>query len=386
MEQKFVRIAPHLYKRQYQTSNGDWSTLYYGIFVDWKGKRRTVPLGSDLKTAKDQLKVLKGDNVKKKDFDQEKEEQKKAKNHGMTLEVWCSRYLDLVRAKKSWSRDEQHCKHLTRLLGSLPLSQINRPRIMEYKNQRLGESIVRYAKPAKNGEAKVKISTINREIRCLLHSLNLAVDEELIENVPRIHLDSERHLQRDRVLEESEYHNLLDASPRWLQRVFIGANDACLSRSDLLGLTWDSIGEIIKVRGGRAKTGVKQRTGISPALSIVLDELKAEQRQVPNMENRVFTKQGRTITKDTLRSSFEKAVGEAGITDFVFHDFRHCAKTAWAAEGLPGDISDVGSGHAIPGMRGRYTNLTDQNIKEAFEKLFTRCLHEKEAREKAAAK
>ncbi len=39
MEDKFKRIARHLYKRQYLTESGDWSTLYYGIFVDWKGKR-----------------------------------------------------------------------------------------------------------------------------------------------------------------------------------------------------------------------------------------------------------------------------------------------------------------------------------------------------------
>lgn len=214
LENRFVCIAPRLYKRQYQTVSGDWSTLYYGIFVDWKGKRRTFPLGSYLKTAKEQLKVLEGDNVKKKDFDLNKIEMEKAKNQGMILEVWLERYLNLVKGKRSWSRDEQHCKHLKRLLGSILLSQINRPRIMEYKNQRIAESILRYGKPVKG--KTVKISTVNREIRCLLHALNLAVDEGLIENVPRIRLDSERHLQRDRVLSEKEYHDLLDASSRWL--------------------------------------------------------------------------------------------------------------------------------------------------------------------------
>ena len=144
----FKREARHLFKRQYPTSSGEWSTLYYGIFKDWKRVLRKFPLGSDLKTAKDQLHVLEADNVKKKDFDLEKIEQAKAKTQGMTLEVWCPRYLELVKAKKSLERDKQHFNHLTRLLGSLPLSQINRPRIMEYKNQRLGEPIMRYGKPA----------------------------------------------------------------------------------------------------------------------------------------------------------------------------------------------------------------------------------------------
>ncbi len=382
MGQNFVRIAPHLYKRQYQTSNGDWSTHFYCFFKDkLKGKRRAFPLGSDLKTAKEQLKVLEGDNVKEKDFDQEKEERENAKIQGMTLGVWLDRYLHLVKAKRSWDRDEQHCKHLTRLLGSLPLSLVNRPRIMEYKNQRLTEFIIRHKNPVEG--KTVKNSTINREIRCLLHALNLAVDEELIENTPRVRLDSENHLAHDRVLSEEEYRKLLEKSPTWLQRVFIVANDASLSRSDLLRLTWDCIVDgLIKVRGGRAKTGIKQRVGISPALRKVLDELEAEQKRVPNTERRVFTKDGRPITIDSLRTAFKKARSDATVEDFTFHDFRHCAKTTWAAQGLPPDVSDVASGHAIPGMRGRYTNLTDQNIRDAFENMHTRCKHENDGRVK----
>ena len=51
MEAQMKRIAKNLYKRQYQVANGDWSTNYYGAFVDWTGKRRTFPLGVDLKIA-----------------------------------------------------------------------------------------------------------------------------------------------------------------------------------------------------------------------------------------------------------------------------------------------------------------------------------------------
>ena len=92
------------------------------------------------------------------------------------------------------------------------------------------------------------------------------------------------------------------------------------------------------------------------------------------------------ISIDSLRTAFDKVTCDAGVKDFVFHDFRHCAKTRWAAEGLPGNISDVGSGHAIPGTRGRYTNLTDQNIRDAFEKMFTTCSHGNDVRAEVGAK
>ena len=90
-ENRFERIEKHLYKRQYQTASGDWSTLYYGIFTDWKSKRRTFPVGSDLKTARERLKILEADNVKKVDFDREKENRSKAAIAGMTVAEWMDR-------------------------------------------------------------------------------------------------------------------------------------------------------------------------------------------------------------------------------------------------------------------------------------------------------
>jgi hypothetical protein len=48
MEQKFQRVARHLYRRQYEAASGDWTTLYYGRFVcRLKKKRRLFALGPD---------------------------------------------------------------------------------------------------------------------------------------------------------------------------------------------------------------------------------------------------------------------------------------------------------------------------------------------------
>jgi hypothetical protein len=57
MNQKFERIEKRLYLRQYQTAGGEWSTLYYVRFKDWKGKHRNFPVGSKLKTAREELTV-----------------------------------------------------------------------------------------------------------------------------------------------------------------------------------------------------------------------------------------------------------------------------------------------------------------------------------------
>ena len=44
MNQTFERNEKHLYCRQYETAGGDWSTLYYVIFTDWKKNVEHFPL------------------------------------------------------------------------------------------------------------------------------------------------------------------------------------------------------------------------------------------------------------------------------------------------------------------------------------------------------
>ena len=125
------------------------------------------------------------------------------------------------------------------------------------------------------------------------------------------------------------------ASPRWLQRVIIGAYEACLSRIDLLTLTSDEIhrkrpeAAVLKLLGGRNKTKARQKIPISPALAEVLDELDRERKKLTSLYGAglVFTCDGKPISKNALRKAFDAAKKEAKLKDFHFHDFRHCAVT-----------------------------------------------------------
>ena len=219
-------------------------------------------------------------------------------------------------------------------------------------------------------------STVDREVSCLVAALNLAADEELCDGAPRT--KKERETARDRILTDDEYKVLLNVSPRWLQRGMIAANEAALDRGVLIKLTWESVNNsLTKVKEGRDKTGGNQCVGIPPVLQDVLDELRTEYQRIPNMERRVFTKDGKPIFKATFRHAFEKAVKDAEIEDFQFRDFRHCARTRWAAVGLPFEVAEIGIGHKIRGMAGRYTNLRDDQIRDAFQKMFTSCSHGK---------
>ena len=63
---------------------------------------------------------------------------------------------------------------------------------------------------------------------------------------------------------------------------------------------------------------------------------------------------------DTFRKSFKKAKEDAGIEDFLFHDFRHCAITNLRRAG--NDVPTIMkiSGHKTLSMFQRY-NLVDES-------------------------
>jgi integrase len=249
------------------------------------------------------------------------------------------------------------------------LTEITRVKVMEYKNRRLSEMIIRHGEAIEG--TLVQGSTINREVSCLITALNLAADQGLCEGAPKV--KKEREVARDRILTETDYKALIDAAPRWLQLVLITANETAIDQGVLLKLTWDCVKDgLIVVKGGRAKTGARQAVGVSPALKGVLDELRAEFRRIPNTDRRVLTKGGKPIPKATLRHAFDKAVSDAKVEDFQFRDFRHCARTRWAAAGLPFEIGETGIGHKLRGISGRYINLSDDQIREGFRQMFER--------------
>ncbi|HXF76225.1 MAG TPA: tyrosine-type recombinase/integrase [Methylomirabilota bacterium] len=378
MKETFERVERHLYKRQYPTADGQWRTAFYAIFTDWKKVRRKFPVGDNLDDARDELGRLHTLNKGRHDWDAEKEEKRKATIKAITVSEWLDRYLDLMKGTASHGTKIAQSIPLKRLLGHLPLSEVTKVRLMEYRNRRKAEPLTRNGEPVDG--TTVKGATVNREISCLVAALNLAADEGLCEGPPRLKKD--RETPRDRTLSEKEFEDLLAVSDRWLQRVLIAANETALDQGVLLRLTWADVHNGL-IAVGRDKTGAKQRVGISPALAEVLDELRAEYRKVPNVDKRVFTKGGKPIPKSTLRHAFDAAVSAAKIEDFQFRDFRHCARTRWAANGLPFEVGEIGIGHKLRGVAGRYVNLSDDHIRDAFAEMFARLASRAQNREAA---
>ena len=105
---------------------------------------------------------------------------------------------------------------------------------MEYKNQRLQESIIRRGKPVEG--KRIAFPTVNRELAFLRYLLNLAYDDGLIDNAPRMKLESEKSRKRSRIASDEEYQAMLGIMPRPAQRVLIGLYESAMRVNELLRL------------------------------------------------------------------------------------------------------------------------------------------------------
>jgi len=100
---------------------------------------------------------------------------------------------------------------------------------------------------------------------------------------------------------------------------------------------------VIRLRPEDTKEDDSRVIPITPALQQFLIELRGEQRKIPNLANRVFTRAGKPLT--SIRSAFELAKDRAKVNDVVIHDLRHTAITRWASLGMPQEIAMKASGH-----------------------------------------
>src|SRR5262249_25000586 len=294
---KFELVEKYLYRREYETSTGEYSVLYYGNFVDWKKVRRRFPLGDSLEVARDRHGELRNLNGRRFDFDAEKAEQKKSRIKEMTLGEWLDKFLDLYKKRPANTQRSVRTSfnHLKRLLGEkTPLSAINKLRILEYKVRRSTE---KNRILDENGESGTVIgSTINNEVSVLITALNLAAETGLCQEPPKIKM--EREFSRNRILDAQEYQALLDNAPTWFRRVMIAMNEAALDVGVLIDLTWDQIkGDLLVAT--RQKTLITQKVGISPEFKSVLDELRREYDALPNLRHLVFTKNGKSLNRHT---------------------------------------------------------------------------------------
>ncbi len=90
---------------------------------------------------------------------------------------------------------------------------------------------------------------------------------------------------------------------------------------------------------------------------------------MPRTSEFVFPSPKTGVRLNQIKRSFRRAVDEAGLQDFRFHDLRHTAATRMADAGADAFTIMKILGHSDIRMTARYTHATDAALRRAVTNL-----------------
>ena len=297
--------------------------------------------------------------VKKEAEEIAKERFKKAlgRAHGVRiiknikLTLLMEKYLEYCKQNNrpsTYDRKRPFINHILAFFGDVPLSSITTERIEEFKFHRRGT---------------VGPATVNREMAALKHALNLAVEWDYLEVSPAARVAKLKEPPgRVRYLNRAEADALLAACTPELYPVVATALHTGLRFGEILALEWGDVD--LKRRQLRVVDSKNNDTRVVPINEILYNVLSSMRGQ----DGKIF-KSRRGEPYRSVRTSFEKALKEAGIKNFTFHDLRRTFASWLAMEGVP--MSTIGKllGHKTPHMTMRYAHLAPEYLADVVELL-----------------
>lgn len=275
------------------------------------------------------------------------------------------RYLqEVLPAKRSGRTQRVQLLFWRREIGALSLADLS-PALIAAGRDRLAKGRTPSGKPASP-------ATQVRYLAALSHACTVAVREwGWMEANPVLKVRRPAEPRgRVRFLSEAERTALLAACKRSPNRLLYPLVVLALAtgarRGELLSLRWPDLDLRRGVaRLARTKNGEPRTLPLASHALGVLKSLAAVRRLDTDL---VFpSAHGRTPA--TLRKPWERALSEAGITAFRFHDLRHTAASYLAMTGAtPSDIAAV-LGHKTLAMVKRYAHLSDQHVSQVVARM-----------------
>ena len=280
---------------------------------------------------------------------------------------WAKTYLDLGEVKSLRSfvgRSHSVEGHLVPFFGGKILSEIRPQEVEAFRTQR--------KKPDGN---PASVQTINHDHIALKHCLNVAIRRGLLQSNPasKVPMPNPRN-ERERVLTDEEWSNLYQAAKPHLRPVLLTAYQLGQRLSEIVGLTWDLVDVkrgFITLRSLDTKTKTARQVPMTPDVKVTLQRL-AKVRSLPTAtteaaSRHVFIYEGRPLRR--VSRSFKTALKDAGITNFRFHDLRHCASTNLRRAGVDTATAMRIVGHKSEKMWKRYNAIDERDLTQAALKV-----------------
>jgi integrase len=250
-------------------------------------------------------------------------------------------------------------------IGSYALADITPALIVEVRDKLLTE-------PTPRGILR-NPATVVRYMAALSHAFTIAVNEwQWLEDSPMRKVKKPKESKgRVRWLDDDERAKLLTAckesSNAWLYPCVILALSSGMRQAELFSLKWQDV----NLKDGfivlhETKNGDRRRVPLSGlALSLLQEHAKVRRIDTPLL----FPSNSNPPNPIDLRKPWLNSLKSAGITDFHWHDLRHCTASYLAMNGASlAEIAEI-LGHKTLSMVKRYAHLSDGHVSSVIESM-----------------
>lgn len=233
---------------------------------------------------------------------------------------------------------------LSRILGKDTLiTDLTNANILDYRAKRRGEGL--------------QPQSINRDFNCLKAALNHArvMHGQPIPPLAWKHLRAKEPPNRTRFLSRDEYQQLIFVSDPELQRIIRFAVATGLRKDNVLSLDWSEV----DLSSAMVTVTVKGDKLHSVKLT---SELRA-------MLSTTTKRKGKVFDTMNFRRRWARAVKDAELHNFRFHDLRHTF-ASWARM-AGADLADIceALGHSDISVTMRYAHIEPLEHKTAFDRV-----------------
>jgi integrase len=250
-------------------------------------------------------------------------------------------------------------------LGSYLLSDITPALIVEVRDKLSLETTPR-------GNQR-NPATVVRYMAALSHAFTIAVNEwQWLEDSPMRKVSKPKESRgRVRFLDDDERAKLLQAckesSNDWLYLCVILALSTGMRQGEQMALKWSDVN--LKDRFiilHETKNGERRRVPLSGlALELLQEHAKVRRLDTPLL----FPSTKYKDQPIDLRKPFENALRAAGISDFKWHDLRHCTASYLVMNGASlAETAEI-LGHKTLQMVKRYAHLSDGHVSSVVESM-----------------
>jgi integrase len=264
-------------------------------------------------------------------------------------------YLPYVTPRKrSWKRDKELFQRIKAVFGNKRLDQITRRRIQQFHTELLAEGLA--------------TASANHHLKLIRHSLNLAVEWEMLEKNPatRIHLLKEDN-NVENYLNHEELERLLTVlrtdSNRAVCSIALFLISTGARLNEALRATWSQIDRVNRVWRIPASNSKSKRIRAVPLNDSALDVLK--RLDTEQEFDFLFVNRRTKKPYNNIHKSWVRLKTKAGLSHLRLHDLRHQYASFLVNSGRTlYEVQQI-LGHSAPIVTQRYAHLSTRTLQDA---------------------